>query len=268
VSEVVPDDFRPLLRRLFASRLPGMFAKGFHAVRLAPGTQEAFARADAHPGPVLVACNHQSWWDPLTGFLLHDRFLGGRRPLFPMDRTQLAKFGFFRKLGVFGVDPDDATGLRPFVRHVESRFAADPRAVLMLTPQGQFVDPRLPVKVRPGGAMVMSRVPGAHAMALAAEYAFWTDRKPEVFLRIVEVEPPASPTRVGWHRAMEAAMQRNGDALAALVRARDPRAFDTVLGGDAARVHPVYDLWLRLTGRGNSIDATRRRPATAGEASR
>jgi hypothetical protein len=59
-------------------------------------------------------------------------------------------------------------------------------------------------------------------------------------------------------------MQRNGDALAELVRSRDPRRFETALGGDTARVHPVYDLWLRLTGRGNSIDATRRMPAAGG----
>ena len=263
MSEVVPDDFRPLLRRLFASRLPGMFAKGFHAVRLAPGTQEAFARADAHPGPVLVACNHQSWWDPLTGFLLHDRFLGGRRPLFPMDRTQLAKFGFFRKLGVFGVDPDDATGLRPFVRHVESRFAADPRAVLMLTPQGQFVDPRLPVKVRPGGAMVMSRVPAAHAMALAAEYAFWTDRKPEVFLRATAVEPPADRGDArAWDAVIERTMDANAAALAALVQSRDPARFTLLQGGQGARTHPVYDLWLRLTGRDPGIETAHRAPGT------
>jgi hypothetical protein len=263
VTEVVPDEHSALLRRLFASRMPGMFRKAFHAVRIAPGTAEAFAQAASHAGPVVVACNHQSWWDPLVGFLLHDRWFGDRRALCPMDRTQLAKFSFFRRLGVFGVDPDDAAGLRPFVRHVEERFAQDPRTVLMLTPQGQFVDPRLPVRIRPGAAMVLARVPAAHAMSLAVEYAFWNDRRPEVFLRAATVAPPAERGEVrAWERAIEDAMNANAASLAQAVQSRDPARFAVLQGGTGARTHPVYDLWLRVTGRNPGIDTAHRAPGT------
>lgn len=259
MTEVVPGQYRETWRRLFASRLPGMFGKSFHAVRFASGSAEvleAAARADA---PIVLASNHQSWWDPLVGFLLHDRWFRGRPVLSPMDRTQLAKFAFFRKLGVFGVDPDDAAGLRPFVRHVEERFAADPRSVLMLTPQGEFVDPRRPVKVRPGIAMVLARTPRAVPLAASVEYLFWNDRRPEVLVRVARVEPPQDPTSVrAWEAAFDAAMNQNAAALASLAQARDATAFDTVLGGRGARTHPVYDFWLRLTGRNPSIEVAHR----------
>lgn len=144
MSDVVPGRYSETWRRMFASRLPAMFGKSFHAVRFARGSTAILEDAARHDGPIVLASNHQSWWDPLVGFLLHDRWFRGRQVLSPMDRTQLAKFGFFRRLGVFGVDPDDAAGLRPFVRHVEERFAADPRAVLMLTPRASSSIPAVP----------------------------------------------------------------------------------------------------------------------------
>ena len=259
MTEVVPGQYRETWRRLFASRLPAMFGKSFHAVRFARGSiavLEQAARADA---PIVLASNHQSWWDPLVGFLLHDRWFRGRPVLSPMDRTQLAKFAFFRKLGVFGVDPDDAAGLRPFVRYVEERFAADPRAVLMLTPQGEFVDPRRPVKVRPGIAMVMARAPHAVPLAASVEYVFWNDRRPEVLVLVSRVEAPADPASVrAWESAFDDAMNRNASELARLSQSRDASAFDTLVGGSGARTHPVYDLWLRLTGRNPSIEVAHR----------
>ena len=55
----------------------------------------------------------------------------------------------------------------------------------------------------------------------------------------------------------------NRVALADAVQSRDPARFGLVLGGDQAQVHPVYDLWLRLTGRGRAIDVSRRAGARA-----
>ena len=144
MSAVVPANESAWFRAAFLWWMRRFVARRFHAVRAVRGSAELLARAAAHEGPLVVCCNHQSWWDPLVGLAVHEAWFRGRPFLAPMDRTQLEKFGFFRRLGVFGVDPDDAAGLRPFARYVEERFAADGRAVLMLTPQGKFVDPRCP----------------------------------------------------------------------------------------------------------------------------
>jgi hypothetical protein len=49
-------------------------------------------------------------------------------------------------------------------------------------------------------------------------------------------------------------MAANQAALATLVRARKPAAFDVLLGAGAARTNPVYDAWLKLRGKGSAIE--------------
>ena len=262
--ELIPGDFRPGFRRVFARWLRGFVARRFHAVRSVAGTDAVLRTAAASPGPVVLACNHASWWDPLVGFMIHDRWFADRPVASPIDRTQLENFRFFRKLGMFGVDPDDAAGLRPFVRHVEGLFTSAPRTILMMTPQGRFVDPRRPVEVRPGVAMVAARRADAHVVAVAIEYGFWTDQRPEVFMRAAHLMPPPEAGAVhAWQAAIQDAMNANGAALAAATSSRDPSAFDTLVGGGTARIHPVYDAFLRLTGRRTAIETAHRAPERA-----
>jgi hypothetical protein len=163
---------------------------------------------------------------------------------------------------MFGVDPDDATGLRAFARHVDELFARAPRTVLMVTPQGRFVDVRRAVEVRPGAAMVAARHPRAAVIAVAIEYAFWVDQRPEVFLRADCVDAPAMDpgSAHAWQDAISRAMNANAAALAECVMSRDASRFVTVAGGGDGRIHPAYDAFLRLTGRRTSIDTSHRAP--------
>jgi len=257
VSAILPAIESPRFRRMFAGRCGGMLSKAFHAVRIAPGGGDALAAARASGETVALCLSHASWWDPIVASFLWHRWLTPLPVRAPMDRIELERFAILRRIGIFGVDPDDPATLPALVGYLEAERARLGPFAFIVTPQGSFADPRDPVRLRPGTAAAIARLGIRRVVAAAVEYAFWADRKPEVFLRLVPVEPPASPTRTRWHRALETAMQANGDALAPLVRARDPRAFETLVGG-AARIHPVYDLWLRLTGRGTAIDATRR----------
>lgn len=261
-GELIPGIDTPWFRRAFVRWMRGFVGRRFHAVRLAAGSEAAFARAASADGPVMLVANHQSWWDPLVGLLVHDRWFGDRPVASPIDRTQLENFRFFRRLGMFGVDPDDATGLRAFARHVDELFARAPRTVLMVTPQGRFVDVRRAVEVRPGAAMVAARHPRATVIAMAIEYAFWVDQRPEVFLRADCVDAPAMDpgSAHAWQDAIARAMNRNAAALAECVMSRDASRFVTVSGGGAGRIHPAYDAFLRLTGRRTSIDTSHRAP--------
>jgi hypothetical protein len=169
-----------------------------------------------------------------------------------MDVEQLRKFGFFRRLGLFGVDPSDARSYSAMVAYVLERFASESRPTLWITPQGSFADVREPVRMRPGAAAIAARTPRVRVLSVAMEYGFWLDQKPELFVRAAVVSPPASPSTPHWHGAMEAAMNANAGELSRLVIARDASSFAPLLGaGDAtnARVHPVYDWWLRLRGK-------------------
>ncbi|MFM8783566.1 MAG: hypothetical protein ACKOFI_00025, partial [Phycisphaerales bacterium] len=58
--ELIPGDFRPGFRRVFARWLRGFVARRFHAVRAVAGTDAVLRAAAASPGPVVLACNHAS----------------------------------------------------------------------------------------------------------------------------------------------------------------------------------------------------------------
>jgi len=231
----------------------------FHAVRMMPGSREALAQLAACSGPAMVAMNHSAWWDPMLAVALWRSFFQGRSNLSPMDAAQLGRFRFLRKLGIFGIDPDDPRSLEAMGAYVTRRMAEMHRPTIMLTPQGRFTDARDPVVPRPGAAALLAAHAGMRAWSLAMEYGFWSDARPEVFLRVVAVETPVDRRLVGWQRTLEAAMDSNQRALAAAVRSRDAAAFECIVGGDAARVHPVYDLWLAMTGRAGRIDPSRER---------
>ncbi len=246
-----------------------LLRKSFSGVRVAPGSLALLASAQQRPGPVLVLMNHSAWWDPLIGFHLHC-LTAPRKPirpgLAPMEAAQLRRFAFFRRLGVFGVDPSDPGSLRAMGEYVLGAFRAAPRTTLWITPQGEFADPRTPPRLRPGAAAIAAGWTGPAPLAVVSvsvEYAFWVDQRPEVFIRCAECPPPEGSDRPGgastaqWRRAMTAAMRVNGERLAELVMARDPAGFEPLTAGAAGRIHPVYDLWLRLRGRAGAIEPAR-----------
>lgn len=262
-ARFIPDAYSDLFLRFFGWWCrEKMLAKRFYAVRAATESLRALRSLSDHDGPVLVLTNHTSWWDPLLMLMLHRTELcreGAWRSLrAPMDADQLERFRFFRKLGAFGIDPDDPASLELMARHVGRYFREDRAPTLWINPQGRFADVREPVEIRPGAAKLAAEHRGA-AVALAQfEYVFWLDAKPEILLRFDRVEP-GRPTTTGWLRAMRRGMNNNAARLAELAIARDPGPFTNLLGGEGANVHPVYGLWLRLRGRAGSIDDRRDR---------
>lgn len=250
-----------------------MLAKKFVAVRFAPGSARALGGLDTHDGPVVCCVNHQSWWDPLVMLSLHRMYLRGRTLRAPMDAAQLARFGFFRKLGTFGLDPDDPASLRAMSAYLGRYFDEDAAPTLWITPQGRFADVRAPLKIRPGAAAIAASDPRTRAVCVALEFPFLLDAKPEVWVRACPIEPAdeqegGRPSTTGWHRAIVRTMRENQAALAELVIARDPDAMTDIIGGSASNGNPLYDLYLRLTGRGGGLtDRTRASDAAGAGAS-
>ncbi|HEX8875734.1 MAG TPA: lysophospholipid acyltransferase family protein [Phycisphaerales bacterium] len=263
---LIPASYSPTVTKYFARWVRRMFKKSFHAVRVTPENADLLATLQRDPTPAIVLVSHTSWWDPLVCLVLHDRLSPQREPLAPMDATQLAKFGFFKKLGIFGIQPDNPESLRAMSEYVGRRFESNPRSTLWITPQGRFVDPRDPIELRPGAAALAAKTRHVRVLALAIEYAFWTDQKPEVFLRF---EPCATPDRpdstTAWHRAFLRAMSDNNARLADAVRSRDPARFRPALGEITGRgdsdsgpaTNWFYDLWLRLRGHSGRVEDRR-----------
>lgn len=251
---LIPATPSPRVRAVFTAMVASMARRKFHAVRVAKGSREILADMDGGSRSALVAMNHASWWDPIVALLVWREFFASRPPFGPIDRDELQRFAIFRKVGLFGVDPDDPAMLDAMRGYLQEQSQICPRLALIVTPQGRFVDVRDEVVARPGAAAVAAAIAPDRAVALAVEYGFWVDQKPEIFLRAEAISCEAAGT-LSWQRRISNAMQTNQAQLALLVRAREASAFTPLSPKFCPKVtgtNPIYDLWMRMRGRANA----------------
>lgn len=211
-------------------------------------------------GPVVVYLNHASWWDPLICLVLAEHITPGRRAYAPIDAHALAKYRFFGRIGFFGVERGRLAGVRAFLQ-VGSAILADPTAALWVTPQGRFADPReRPIRMEPGIAELVTRVPDTACVPLALEYPFWTERTPEALAAVgPTITAPHGVTRREIASMLETGLASTMDALRDAALAQSPSQFETVLSG-VAGVGGVYDLlkFAMAKLRGRRFDARHR----------
>ena len=239
---MVPARSGPLVR-FFGGVMARAMRRNFHAIRLArPGWPEL------PPGrPVIVCLNHPSWWDPAFLIVFGTTRYAGRPGYGPIDAAMLRRYPFLGRIGLFGIEPDTVGGAATFLR-TGLAVLRDPAAMLWITAEGAFTDPRArPVPLRPGVAHLVRRAPEAVVVPLALEYPFWDERTPEALARF------GAPLDAAAFAGMEAAeinthlvraLQDTMDALAADAVSRDPARFVRLLDGRVG-VGGVYDLWRR-----------------------
>jgi 1-acyl-sn-glycerol-3-phosphate acyltransferase len=194
----------------------------------------------------VVVLNHPSWWDPLVCTVLSELF-PGRAHFAPIEVEALGRYRFFERLGFFGVRAGSVAGAREFLC-VGRAVLRRPDTALWVTGQGRFTDPReRPPGLRPGVAHLVQGL-DVTILPLALEYPFWSERFPEALARFgepIRIEGGAQPDARQWLSVIENGLATTQDALAAEARARDPAAFQVVLGGRAG-VGGIYDIWRRL----------------------
>lgn len=227
----------PFVSKFFHRYAHRHLRKHFHATRLLGSYTPAFPT-----GPLVIFTNHASWWDPLSSFVFARHFLPGRKHYGPIDARALERYPIFKKLGFFGV-PIDAEGTaaaRSFLSQTKP-ILAEPDAVLWLTPQGAFVDPRQrPITFQPGLSHLLAKHPNIPAYPLAFEYTFWEERTPELLSAFGE------PLKKG--NSPEFALTEIQDKLAEASITKDPDRFETILGGSAG-IGGIYDGWQKFLAR-------------------
>lgn len=228
-------NFSPRFFSFFSRYARWYVGRSFHAVRLSLSGMPPMQTDDR---PMVIFLNHASWWDPMIAVVLADRFWKTRRHYAPIDAGALDKYRFFRKLGFYPVEKNSARGARQFLA-TSLRILEQPGAILWVTPEARFVDPRSrPTQLLPGLWHLARRAPHAAFVPLAMEYPFWQERFPEV---LCGFGPPVhSP---GEH-SLQTSLQDCQDALARDAIAQDRAKFEYLLGGRAG-VSVFYDLWRR-----------------------
>ena len=264
---MVEDD--PLLVRsgaafgAFSLYLRWYFWRNFRAVRVSRSGRPV----DPAGRPLIVCSNHPAWWDPALYILLASVLFPGRIGFGPMDARALARYGVLRKVGAFGIDLETRQGAERFLR-TGLRILGDPRAVLVVTAEGAFTDPRVrPVRLRPGVAHLARRVPEAVILPLALEYPFWNERRPEALAHFgPPIEVGAERRVAAWTAALEGGLARAMDELAALSITRNPGLFHEVLRGRVG-VGGIYDAWRHGAAllRGRRFDPSHEGPSHEGQ---
>ncbi len=235
--------YSPTLLALFRLYLRWYVWRSFSAVRLARNTTPA-----AFPDrPLIIYCNHPSWWDPALLLLALPNLLK-RRGYGPMDAAELQRYALFQRMGLFGIELGTARGAAAFLR-TATEILAQPDTCLVITAEGSFTDPRLrPIRLRPGIAHLARRLPEAVILPLALEYTFWNESKPEALLSFgPQVRPRAAkgvPTVAEWSQALESALTQTMDQLAAASATRNPANFIRLHAGTAGVGGP-YDAYRR-----------------------
>lgn len=236
----------PLLWWLAGNTMRHYMRRNFHAVRVSrPGAAQLPPER-----PVIVYTNHPSWWDPALIIVLATTAYADRPAYAPIDAAALDKYRFMRRIGLFGVDAETRRGAAQFLR-TSLRILKNPKAMLWITAEGGFTDPRVrPVRLRPGVAHLARKIDDAVIVPLAIEYPFWDERYPEALCRFGEplCVNAIQATPGEWRQLLEARLTTTMDALATQSLSRDPAGFDSVIHG-AVGVGGVYDLWRRARAR-------------------
>ena len=232
----------------FFSRYANRFVKRhFHSVRLLTK-----GRPRIPPEmPLVIYLNHSAWWDPLICLLLARRFFPARNSYAPIDAQALRRYGFFRRLGFFGVEQGSVRGAREFLSQTSALLGSNASAV-WLTPQGRFVDARVrPVDFQRGLGHLAARVERAAFIPLALEFTFWEERLPEVLLSfgaplVFDAQPRLQAAAAS--QLFESALASVQGELAAAAQRRAPEEWDNLVSGEAGTAR-VYDLWRRTAAK-------------------
>ncbi len=246
-----PPRSTPWVFRAFARYNRRYLGKHFHRFQLA---NEHSPPPNPDGLPVVIYLNHPAWWDPLVCVELARRFYPQRGQAAPIDAEALKQYGFFKRLGFFGVEPDSPRGGSQFLRNA-LRVCQQDDAALWITAEGHFTDPRQrPVQLMPGLSHLAHRLPRGLIIPLAIEIAYWDQRTPELLARFGEPIDAGTPldSPEAWQDELTQRLTRSLECLAADSIARNTEAFTPLVGGKTG-VGGVYDFWRRtkaaLTGQ-------------------
>jgi 1-acyl-sn-glycerol-3-phosphate acyltransferase len=259
--ERLPPADRPTTRRsarvlrFFNLYFRRYFIRHMNAMRLA---RWGGLRIAAGQGPVVVYSNHPAWWDAAVYILAADLLLPAHESYAPIDAAMMEKYGFFGRIGAYGVDLESPAGAARFLA-ASADILSRPNRAIWLAAQGRFVDVRdRPIGLKPGIGRLPELNPETIFVPLAIEYGFWDERGGEAFLAFgapIAGAELAAQGRAARRDRLEAALTETLDRLGDDVRSRNPERFEIVLSGRAG-VGGVYDWWKRLRAgaRGEAYD--------------
>jgi 1-acyl-sn-glycerol-3-phosphate acyltransferase len=161
--------------------MPDVVARALHGAfrrMLRRGLRGVWLRGELPDGPFVWAANHHSWWDPFLAGAILDGV--GRSASLVMRQDNLDRFGFVRRVGVFGT-AEPRRGL--------TGLAAG--RVLVIFPEQELRPAGPPGPMAAGAAWYACRA-GVPLCAVATRVVLRGHDAPEAYLRLSTVDTPGS----------------------------------------------------------------------------
>ena len=135
--------------------------------------------------PLIIYCNHSSWWDGLIAFQIS--YEVGLQSFMMMEEKQLRRLFLFRLLGAFSVVRENPRSALKSVNYSAELLKKDSRNTLWIFPQGEILPYDLrPLKFYNGLAKIIEKIGNCTTISLSMRYEFLGEFKPQIFVKIRE----------------------------------------------------------------------------------
>jgi chlorobactene lauroyltransferase len=234
---MIPAKKNRLFEDLFLRYTRASLRRHFNSVQVAG--LEGFIRLD-RTLPMILYCNHSSWWDGQLAFFLSKSVLHINAYAM-MEEKQMALYKFFRRIGAFSVVRESPREAVQSIRYAASLFRT-PDTALWIYPQGVLLpnDTR-PLRFFHGISRVAQRVGRVHLIPVAHRYEFLLEQRPESFTVFGE---PMTVERVddpkGFTSLLESRLTELLDRLRCTMLEKRLTGFTTVLRGTSS-MNTLYD---------------------------
>ena len=173
-----------VFERLFAIYNRNLLLRRFHSIRVS-GLD--FLLNKSSNRPLIIYCNHSSWWDGLVAFQISRQTR--LQSFVMMEEIHLRKLFLFRLLGAFSVVREKPRQALKSVNYAAKILMNNPKNTLWIFPQGEILpnDTR-PLKFYNGLAKIIEKVGNCSTVSLSMRYEFLGEFKPQIFIKILEPE--------------------------------------------------------------------------------
>jgi chlorobactene lauroyltransferase len=137
--------------------------------------------------PLIIYCNHSSWWDGLIAFQISQET--GMHSFVMMEEKHLSKLFLFRLLGAFSVVREKPREALKSINYAVHLLTSSSKNTLWIFPQGEILPNDLrPLKFYNGLAKIIEKVGKCSTASLSIRYEFLGEFKPRIFVKIAEPE--------------------------------------------------------------------------------
>ena len=170
--------------KLFSIYNRNLVKRRFHALRVE--NFEVLNQRDRKK-PLLIYANHSSWWDGLIIYeLLQKAKIDG---FVIMEEKQLQNLQFFRKIGAFSVIRENPREAVKSINYAVELLNDKENRALLIFPQGEIKpNDRRPLEFYNGISRIAGKLENCHILPVALRYEFLGEFKPEVFVKIGDLQ--------------------------------------------------------------------------------